>query len=71
MSVLVNPNHATLEKIKDLNFDYYQLYDCSPKEINSIKKTYNIKIITAFTVKDKSDVEKYHLLFFHFLFQIV
>ncbi len=61
VAVLVKPNKEILEKIKNLPFDYYQLYDCSPEEISSIKKNYNIKIITAFTVKDKSDVEKHHL----------
>ncbi len=61
VAVLVKPNKKILEKIKNLPFDYYQLYDCSPEEINSIKKTYNIKIITAFTIKDKSDLKKYHL----------
>ncbi len=57
--VLVAPNKTILEKIKNLPFDYYQLYDCTPEQINSIKKSYNKKIITAFTVKEKSDVEKY------------
>ena len=59
VSVLVAPNKSILEKIKNLPFDYYQLYDCTPEQISSIKKTYNKKIITAFTVKEKSDVEKY------------
>ena len=58
VAVLVNPNKETLENIKDLPFDYYQLYDCSPEQINFIKKKYNKKIITAFTVKEKADVEK-------------
>ena len=30
-SVLVNPTNEILEKIKDLNFDYYQLYDVTPE----------------------------------------
>ena len=49
------------KKIKNLPFDYYQLYDCTPDEIISIKKIYNKKIITALTIKEKSDVEKYTL----------
>ena len=57
-SVLVSPSDEILEKIKDLNFDYYQLYDCSPNEIQSIKNKYNKKIITAFTVKNSQDVKK-------------
>ncbi len=61
VAVLVRPDKKILEKIKNLPFDYYQLYDCTPEQINSIKKTYNKKIITAFTIKEKSDLEKYHL----------
>ncbi len=59
VAVLVKPNEEILEQIKNLPFDYYQLYDCTPEQINSIKKNYNKKIITAFTVKDKSDLKKY------------
>ncbi len=59
VAVLVKPNEEILEKIKNLPFDYYQLYDCTPEQISSIKNTYNKKIITAFTIKDKSDLEKY------------
>ena len=59
VSVLVNPNDEILEKIKDLNFDYYQLYDVSPKRTWEIKEKYKIKIITAITVSNKKDVEKY------------
>ena len=59
VAVLVTPDQKILEKIKNLPFDYYQLYDCTPEQINSIKINYNKKIITAFTIKDKSDLEKY------------
>ena len=61
VSVLVKPSFEFLEKIKNLPFDYYQLYDCTPEEIFYIKKNYNKKIITALTIKEKSDVEKYTL----------
>ena len=40
-------------------FDYYQLYDCEPDKIKSIKEKYEKKIITAITVKDARDVDKY------------
>ena len=59
VSVLVNPNDAILEKIKDLNFDYYQLYDVDPERTKEIKSKYKIKIITAITVSSKDDVIKY------------
>ena len=59
VSVLVNPSDKELEKIKDLNFDYYQLYDASPERTKNIKEKYNIKIISAFTIANQIDVEKY------------
>ena len=59
VSVLVNPNDEILEKIKDLNFDYYQLYDVDTDRTNEIKSKYKIKIITAITVSSKEDVIKY------------
>ena len=37
-SVLVSPTNEILEKIKDLNFDYYQLYDVTPERTIEIKK---------------------------------
>ena len=61
VAVLVNPNYETLEKIKNLPFDYYQLYDCSPAQVKSIKEKYKKKIITAITIKDKDDIERYKL----------
>ena len=59
VAVLVSPNDLFLEKIKNLNFDYYQLYDVSPEKTQKIKKIYNKKIITSVAVKNKKDVEKY------------
>ena len=58
-SVLVNPNNEILEKIKEINFDYYQLYNVSPKRTKEIKLKYKIKIITALTISEKDDVVKY------------
>ena len=58
-SVLVNPNNEILEKIKDLNFDYFQLYDVNPERTKEIKNKYNIKIISAITISNKEDVIKY------------
>ena len=59
VAVLVRPNNEILEEIKSLPFDYYQLYDCTPDAIKSIKQKYQKKIITALTIKDKSDVLGY------------
>ena len=59
VAVLVKPNKEILKKIENLPFDYYQIYDCTPAEIRSIRKRYNRKIIVAITVKDLNDVVKY------------
>ena len=59
VAVLVDPNEDILEKIKDLPFDYYQIYDCSSDEIKIIKEKYQKKIIVAITVRDKDDVVKF------------
>ena len=59
VSVLVNPTDEILEKIKNLNFDYYQLYDVDTERTKEIKLKYKMKIITAITVSDKNDVNKY------------
>ena len=61
VAVLVKPDDKILEKLKNLPFDYYQLYDCTPEETKTIKQKYQKKIISAITIKDKSDVEYYKL----------
>jgi phosphoribosylanthranilate isomerase len=61
VAVLVKPDTKILEEIKKLPFDYYQVYDCDPKEIKDIKEIYNKKMITAFTVQSLDDVKKYNL----------
>ena len=61
VAVLVNPEKKILEEIKNLPFDYYQLYDCNFEETNTIKKKYNKKIIAAITVENVDDVNKYKL----------
>ena len=61
VAVLVKPDETILEKIKHLPFDYYQVYDCTPEEIKEIKQKYNKKIITALTINDETDVQKYEL----------
>ena len=59
VSVLVKPDETILEKIKHLPFDYYQIYDSTPEEIKEIRQKYNKKIISALTVSNKDDINKY------------
>ena len=61
VAVLVNPDANILEQIKNLPFDYYQIYDCSPEQVKLIKEKYQRKIITAITVKNKDDIKKFEL----------
>ena len=61
VAVLVDPEKDILEEIKNLPFDYYQLYDCDVDKILSIKNTYNKKIITALTIENSEDVKNYQL----------
>ena len=61
VAVLVKPDQKILEQINDLPFDYYQIYDCDPDEIKRIKKKYNKKIITAFSIQNLDDVKKHTL----------
>ena len=60
VAVMVQPNKSQLESIKNLNFQYYQIYgDQDPDEINKIKKRYGVKIIKALTIETKENVLKY------------
>ena len=59
VAVLVKPNIRDLENIKKLQFDYYQIYDTSPKKIRLIKNKYKKKIIVALAINKKKDVKKY------------
>ena len=43
VSVLVNPDDVILEKIKNLDFDYYQLYDVNPNRTKEIKSKFKKK----------------------------
>ena len=59
VSVLVNPDDQILEQVKELNFDFYQLYDVNPEKTRIIKEKYEIKVITALTIQSQKDVDKY------------
>ena len=61
VAVLVKPDDKILEEIRYLNFDYYQIYDCSPNEIELIKSKYHKKIITAITVENLDDIKRSEL----------
>ena len=59
VAVLVDPDDKLLEQIKELSFDFYQLYDVSPEKTKIIKEKYNIKVITALTISNQKDVDTY------------
>ena len=59
VAVLVDPDNKILEQIKELSFDFYQLYDVSPEKTKIIKEKYNIKVITALTISSEKDVDIY------------
>ena len=59
VTVLVDPDENTLKKMKNLNFDYYQLYNVSPEKTKLIKEKYKIKVISALMIENKKDVDKY------------
>ena len=59
VAVLVKPDEIILEQIKHLPFNYYQIYDSTPDAIKEIKQKYNMKIITALTVSNQDDINKY------------
>ena len=61
VAVLVDPDEKILEEIKDLPFDYYQLYDCNIDKIKLIKNNYKKKIIVALTVENFEDVKNYEI----------
>ena len=58
VAVLVRPEQEFVKKIKDM-FDYLQVYESSPSEIQQLKLTSGKKIIQAIKIKKKSDVELY------------
>ncbi len=45
VAVLVKPDEEILEKIKNLPFDYYQIYDCTLKRLKKLKKSIIKKLL--------------------------
>jgi len=58
VAVLVNPEISFVKKIKD-QFDYFQIYDCSPPQLKTLKLLTNKKIIKAIKIKNIEDVNLY------------
>ena len=61
VSVLVDPNDNTLNKLTKFNFDYLQLYNVNPERTKFIKKKYKIKVISAITVGSIKDIYSFNL----------
>ncbi len=59
VAVLVSPTQNFLEKLKYIKFDYFQLYDVSPVKTKKIKKKYKKKIISALTIKNSKDINRF------------
>ena len=58
VAVLVKPEKNFVEKIKD-QFDYLQVYETSPSDVQQLKLLSGKKIIQAIKIKKNSDVELY------------
>ena len=59
VAVLVSPNLNYLKKLVRLNFDFFQLYNVSPKKTLIIKKKFKKKIISVIQVSKMNDVNNY------------
>ena len=58
VAVLVKPEISFVEKIKD-QFDYLQVYETSPSEVQQLKLISEKKIIQAIKVKKREDTNLY------------
>jgi len=58
IAVLVKPDNSLIEKIKD-EFDYFQLYDVTPKRSREVKLISNTKIIQTIKIQKEEDVNLY------------
>jgi len=58
IAVLVKPDNSLIEKIKG-EFDYFQLYDVTPRRSREIKLISNTKIIQTIKIQKEEDVNLY------------
>ena len=59
VAVLVSPKINYLKKLEKLNFDFFQLYNVSPKKTLIIKKKFKKKIISVIQISKMKDVNNY------------
>ena len=59
VAVLVAPKMEFLSKISKLKFDFFQLYNVSPKKTLQIKKKFKKKIISAIQINRSTDIYNY------------
>ena len=59
VAVLVSPKLEFLKRISKIKFDFFQLYNVSPKKTLQIKKRFKKKIISAIQINKKIDVNNY------------
>ena len=59
VAVLVSPNLSYLKKLSKLNFDFFQLYNVTPRKTLIIKKKFKKKIISVIQVSRMKDVNHY------------
>ena len=58
VAVLVKPENAFVEKIKD-QFEFLQIYETSTARTKELKLIFNKKIIQAIKIKKKEDIDLY------------
>ena len=58
VAVMVKPENSFIKKIKD-QFDYLQIYECTPSELKEKKSISGKKIIQAFKIKKELNVKLY------------
>jgi len=59
VAVLVSPSLSYLKKLSKLNFDFFQLYNVTPRKTLIIKKKFKKKIISVIQVSRMKDVNHY------------